>query len=151
MATGTLNTDVYQNQVDSSNDLAGAADRASGYKATGQVLYHVSTVTTTAIDLGSTINIGKIPIGSIVVPCLSWVEHGAVGTSVTFNIGDSADADRYATLIDVAAAGITQFDAPLTTEYSTLSTTNTIICTTAGATMDAGIDVKFVVAYRTLR
>lgn len=151
MATGTINSTEYAAQNNAGNALTGAATRASGRDVGGEVLYLVASATTTAIDAGSTINVGIIPAGARVIPALSYVVHGAVGTSVTFDIGDSADPNRYADGLDVAAAGTTQFDIHLTSEYTTLSTTNTIICTTADATMDADIELLFIVAYRVIR
>lgn len=128
-----------------------AHERVSGKNVGGDLLIMAASVTTTAAAAASTINVGTLPVGAVVIPALSHVVHGAVGTSVTFDVGDSVDPNRYADDLDVAAAGTTQFDISLTTEFPVTEATNDIIITTAGATMDADIEVLVLIAYRVAR
>lgn len=147
----TLNSALYTLQSSASDRLTGVATRAAGIDVGGELLVMSAFTTTTEIAAESTIYIGILPVGAVVIPALSYVVHGAVGTSVTFDIGDSTLITRYATALDVAAAGTTQFDVNLTTDYAVTATTNTLVATTDGATMDAAIEVLFHVVYKVSR
>lgn len=68
---------------------------------------------------GDFLNLCKLPQGAVIDPTLSSVVGDGVATTCTIDIGDddvlgvgaAADADRYADGLDVAAAGVDQFDA----------------------------------------
>lgn len=64
------------------------------------------------------IRLCKVPAGTIIIPYLSNVVSDAVATTATITIGDAAvsskdtvvaDADRYSTALNVAAAGSDAF------------------------------------------
>lgn len=60
-----------------------------------------------------TFNIYRARIGWKLIPELSKVIHDDGGTTLTLDIGDAADADRYANGVDLAtAAGVEQFCDP---------------------------------------
>lgn len=57
-----------------------------------------------------TFNLFKMKKGQVLVPGASWITHDDAGTTLTIDIGDAGDADRYADGADLAsAAGLTQF------------------------------------------
>jgi len=63
--------------------------------------------TESALD---TFNLFKLSVGQTLIPGLSFVVHDDAGTTLTLDIGDSTDGDRYANGIDLAAAaGKTEF------------------------------------------
>lgn len=70
----------------------------------GRVRVQVDTYTTSGCDANSTIKMAKLPLGATFLEMLIY--HGALGTSVTLDVGDADTVDLYADGLDVAAAGI---------------------------------------------
>lgn len=70
----------------------------------GKVRVQIDNYTTSGCDANSTIKMAKLPVGATFLGMLIF--HGALGTSVTMDVGDADDVDRYADGLDVAAAGI---------------------------------------------
>lgn len=70
----------------------------------GKLRVQIDEYTTSGCDANSTIKMAKLPVGATFLEMI--VLHGALGTSVTMDVGDENDPDRYADGWDVAAAGI---------------------------------------------
>jgi len=70
----------------------------------GKVRVQIDNYTTSGCEANSTIKVAKLPVGATFLEMI--VYHGALGTSVTMDIGDADVVDRYADGLDVAAAGI---------------------------------------------
>lgn len=109
---------------------------------------------------GDFINLLKLPEGAVIDPTLSSVVSDGIATTATLDIGDddvlgvgtTADADRYADGLDVAAAGIDLFSANACaarlTPYA-LGADSLIICEFKTlVTPVAGKKLLFRIAYR---
>lgn len=117
------------------------------------VTHAVYTVDATEV-VNDRIFICNAPERSKLIPELSSVVNDAVGgTSAIISVGTDANPDRYASALDVTAAGIDRFDVsgdddvssdPISTEeergvYATL--------TTLTAAMTSGKKLKFVLVF----
>ena len=94
--------------------------RAQGLKASGIILIATATYTMLGTEAqNDLINICRLPPRAMVDPTLSSVVSNGIATTATLDVGDdddegvgaAADPDRYADGLDVAAAGVDQFDA----------------------------------------
>lgn len=64
-------------------------------------------------DVNDTINFGNLPTGATIIPELSYVARKSdPGTSLTIDIGYSADADYFADGVVCDAAGTSAFTTP---------------------------------------
>lgn len=73
--------------------------RVSGLLAGGQLrMARATYVMTAGTDESASdfINLVSLPVGAVVLPHLSWVYHEDLGTALTFDVGDTADPNRYA-------------------------------------------------------
>ena len=115
-----------------------------------------SFATNDAIAADDKINLAIIPAGCRVIPELSYARRSkATATALTVDIGDSADADRYANGLDIKDAGTSAFTTPAVPD-GTLNpftlTTDTVIFAdvqAASAVLD-GINIEFLIAYEDL-
>jgi hypothetical protein len=86
---------------------------SSGQELTGRISILKATVTfadTSHLDEDDLI-LALMPKGTVILPALSYVESdGGVGTTATINVGTVTSPSAVATALNVAAAGITQFD-----------------------------------------
>lgn len=121
-------------------------------------IYTIANPTTeTAADI---IILGKIPIGAIVYPEHSFLFNETdPGTTLTLDIGDSVDGDRYADGIAAAAsAGIIQFTSAVANvdgvvnRHKVTEVTCELRATIAAAVsaLSAGAKIHFKVAYKCL-
>lgn len=111
----TVNSDIYAKQIDPT-----LGNRNAGLKENSPLRFldalYTMLGTEAANDL---INIAKLPQGAVIDPCHSTVVGDGVATTATLHVGDddtagvgaAADDDRYATSMDVAAAGVDRFDS----------------------------------------
>jgi len=121
----------------------------------GKLRVQIDTyVTDTTETVGSTIKMGKLPVGATFIEAILF--HGALGATVTFDLGDTNDPDRYAATLDVAAAGIKETRAvDLNQGYKVLGAAKTtlgtddqdLMITTAGATLADEIDLMLITIY----
>jgi len=90
----------YTNQVGSNGD-----SRVKTYPTAANIrmvrIRRDLAGTESALD---TFNLYRLKVGQTVIPGLSYVSHDDGGTTLTLDIGDSTDGDRYANGIDIAAA-----------------------------------------------
>lgn len=99
----------------------------------------------TYLDLGNTVNVGKVPAGAVVV-------GGGVHVVTAFNssgtdlldvgfVGSTTDADAYATDLDLATIGFKALDelAAVTNIQQTVETTITCIAAQSVADATAGV------------
>ena len=121
----------------------------------GKVRVQIDNYVTDATeDAGSTIKMGRLPVGATVLEMILY--HGALGATVTFDIGDENDVDRYADALDVAAAGVKETrSTDLGQTYKVLGAAKTgdgkddqnILITTGVATLATGIAVQLITIY----
>ena len=95
-----------------------------------------------------TFNLYKGKVGQSIIPGLSFITHDDAGTTLTIDIGDSSDTDRYANGADLAAAGQTNFCDPAIpagedTPHAITSDTEDVIVTIATSGTPAAASVVF--------
>lgn len=106
---------------------------------------HVTaTYTMTASEsTNDSIRVMKIPQGARVLSYLSRVLSNGIATTATLNVGDedegTPDVDRYASALDVAAAGSDTFDE---NEYTAVATSGGTWMTAAFATLSGATAAK---------
>ena len=61
--------------------------------------------TESSMAVGDTIQLVRLPKGSVLVPHLSQIMTEALGTTLNVNIGDQGNSSRYAAALDIKAAG----------------------------------------------
>lgn len=61
------------------------------------------TFTFAGESAGEVIRIGKLPVGA--QPIMVILNHAAMGSGVTFKVGDAQDSDRYLAAVSVSSAG----------------------------------------------
>lgn len=147
----SFNASNYQGAV---TDLA---SRLESKNVEFTVKYKKASYTSIATQAANdTINLAIIPAGCRVIPELSYARRSkATATALTVDIGDSADADRYADGLDIKDAGTSAFTTPAVPD-GTLNpftlTTDTVIFAdvkAASAVLD-GIAIEFLIAYEDL-
>lgn len=113
------------------------------------------TSATAAADIIQIVPPELIPVGAVVVPQLCSVTSADPGTTLTLDIGDAADADRYADGIVLSAGGQVGFCSALPNPASVAApfrlTEQAVIQATvlAGAsTITDGTVLTFIIAYR---
>ncbi len=101
--------------------------------------------TESALD---TFNLYKLKVGQTLIPGESWISHDDAGTTLTLDIGDSADADRYANGVDLGSAGHSSFCAPAIpagedTPFAATAATEDVVVTIATSGTPAAASVVF--------
>ena len=94
--------------VDKANSFTDASSgMVNGDDLNGNVLVATASYTLLGTETsGQTIQVTpNLPAGSVVVPSLCSVDCDDPGTTLTIDVGDSTDADRYADGIALAAGG----------------------------------------------
>lgn len=103
----------------------------------------------TYLDYGTTVTVGKLPIGASVI-------GGGVHVTTAFNssgtdlidvgfIGATTDADAYATALTMAAVGYIAFDELAATTNIQGAVEHTVTCAPAQGTADASAGVAWVI------
>lgn len=103
-----------------------------------------------------TIQLFDLPAGAVIVPQDSDVTCLDPGTTLTLDIGDAADTDRYADGIVMSAGGIVNFcatagttiPAAVVTPFAPTVTTRIIAKIDTAATLTAGVVLYFNIVYR---
>ena len=111
----------------------------------GKVRVQVDSCNVSDIEVGSTVKIARIPAGAT----LLWgkIFHEALGTNVTFAVGDGTTADKYLAAASAAAAGLLSFPVLYGTANLRVTVDTNIVITTAGATVASTKSIKTQVAY----
>ena len=147
----SFNASNYQGAVTS------LANRLESKNVEFTVKYKKASYTSIATQAANDkINLAIIPSGCRVIPELSYARRSAkTATALTVDIGDSADADRYADGLDIKDAGTSAFTTTAVPD-GTLNpftlTTDTVIFAdvkAASAVLD-GIKIEFLIAYEDL-
>ena len=135
----------YTNQVGGTNgDTRGKTyPRAQNYR-TLRVRRDLAG-TESATD---TFNLYKLKVGQTLIPGLSWVSTDTGGTTLTLDIGDSADADGYANGMDISTAGKVNFCDPAIPAYEdaphvATAATEDVVVTIATSGTPAAASVVF--------
>jgi hypothetical protein len=132
-----------------SDKSAGADSFVTG----APLLYANLTYTLAALAANDVIELFNLPPGAEIVPQLSHVTSADPGTTLTLDIGDAGDADRYADGISLNSGGQVAFcSGTLPVAYATPFHDNkeTMIraLVTAATTITAGVKLVFTIAYR---
>lgn len=110
----------------------------------GRVRVQYDELTTTAGDAGSTMTMGYLPAGATFLQAI--IVHGALGTGVTLQLGDSGDDDRYLAAAAAATAGVLEARAATGVGHRVTSDTD-LVLKTGGAAMSASIKVQMITFY----
>lgn len=101
-----------------------------------------------------TIQLFDLPAGCVLIPQLSTVTCADPGTTLTLDIGDAADTDRYADGIVLSAGGMVNFastlpvPAGITTPFCPTASSRVIVKVDTAATLTAAVVLNFCIAYR---
>ena len=118
--------------------------------AEGSVKVMVDTYEASALAQASIIEMGgELPIGAKVI--MVMLIHDACGASVTIDVGDLEDVDRYLDGVDVSGAGSTVSNLADGVEYkidmTTAATPDNQVVLTIGGSGTATGTIKLVVYY----
>lgn len=115
----------------------------------GKVRVQIDHFTTADFDIGSTLKVAKLPVGATFLEMIIY--HGALGTAVKIDVGDTEDPDRYVDNADLAAAGVLQVrDTDLGQGYKVVGAAKTtggaddqdiMLTVAAGADVDDDIEI----------
>jgi len=147
----SFNASNYQGAVTS------LANRLESRNVEFTVKYKKASYTSIATQAANdTINLAVLPKGCIVIPSLSFIRrNGAAAATLTIDVGDSGDADRYCDGLDAAAAGVGAFTTPAVPDGAinpyTLTADTVIVAKIATITTPAvGVALEFLIAYQDL-
>lgn len=120
----------------------------------GAVKFLTATVTVpNALAANDLIEIGNLPTGCRVLPHMcNAVCHADPGTTLTLDIGDSADVDRYADGIVLSSGGVVNFTSaaiPDGTKNPVKATADTLIYATvmSADTITNNSKITFTIAF----
>jgi len=149
------NSDLIAAQVAARTGLSGGI--LNGDDNGGDLrFYNVEVALTSGVSANDTFQLFDLPPGYVIVPELSKITaSGDPGTTLTIDVGDSGDADRYcdgANLGALSAAGVVEFLAPaipaaVLTPYRPTETTR-IYATAATVGSNNAVTLKFSVVAR---
>lgn len=118
--------------------------------------YNVEVAFTSGVTANDTFQLFDLPPGAVIVPELSKIiASGDPGTTLTMDVGDAGDPDRYcdgANLGALSAAGVVEFTAPaipaaVFTPYRPTDVTR-IYATAATVGTNSNVTLKFSVCVR---
>jgi hypothetical protein len=147
---------TFDSDIVTARESLAYSDKAAvdGIRTGSGILLATATVTLLGTEVAADIlNLFDIPASCEVVPQLSHVTCADPGTTLTLDIGDSVDADRYADGIVLSAGGQVAFCSgtlPAAVAVPYLTPTNLRIFATvaSAATLTAAVKVIFTIAYR---
>ena len=153
--------------ADSNSDLIAAKLAARTGLANGIVngddaggiltIYNVEVACGASVAANDTFQLIDLPPGAVIVPELSSITaSGDPGTTLTIDVGDSGDPDRYcdgANLGALSAAGVVQFLAPaipaaVLTPYRNNEDVTRIYATAATVGTNSAVTLKFSIVAR---
>jgi len=131
-------------------DAATAAHTVDPGLAGGNVKVMVDTYEASALAVADIVEMGKdLPINSRVLAVL--LEFDALGGSITLDVGDAEDPNRYLNAVDASSAGSQLSNLVDGVEYhvdnTTASTPDTQVNVTIGGSGTATGTIKLVVLY----
>lgn len=142
------------NSVNYSASGVNTGSRVASASVAPIVRYKKANYTSIATQAANdTINLVKLPKGAKVIPELSFIRRdGAAAATLTIDVGDSGDADRYSDGFNAAAAGSQAFITPAVPDGAinpyTLTAETTIVAKIATIeTPAAGVEIEFLIAY----
>ena len=146
----------FKSDLITTRELPEFSDKAGvdGIRTGATVLYALATYTLLGTEAANdTLQLLDLPIGCELVPQLSTVICADPGTTLTLDIGDSGDADRYADGIVLSAGGIVNFasatvPAAVATPYLVSTLTRVVALVASAATLTATTKLVFTIAYR---
>jgi hypothetical protein len=151
----TFNSDLVTKQaaalLKSSSGVRDGDDFSGSVKlATAHVTL---TGSTAADDIINIIPAELVPVGAVVVPQLCTVTSADPGTTLTLDIGDAANTDRYADGIVLNAGGIINFCSgtkpeSVATPYRIPEQAAIYATVMTADTVTNGTVLTFVIAYR---
>lgn len=148
------NTTLFTNQAAALLDGSERPTRSPSSLTGGTLKCLLATFTTTSTNAtGDTFNLCYLPKGAVVSRGNSHVSCVDPGTTLTLDIGTSANADVYADGIDLAAGKTVTFGSAVANTAADLAfaatTDNTpVIVTLADAgTVTTGVVLYFTIAY----
>lgn len=103
---------------------------------------------------GDTIQIFDLPAGAVIVPALSQVHVGGdPGTTLTLDVGDAADPNRYADTLVCSNGGEIRFNSgtmPIASSspYRAPAQTRIFATVKSASGLAAAVGVNFTIAYR---
>lgn len=132
------------------------SNKAEASNLTGKLplIETVSYTLTGSEAANDTIQLMDLPVGAVVIPDLCSVTSADPGTTLTLDIGDAADVDRYADDIVLNAGGRVGFNSTLpvpagiTTPYLTVATSRVFATVKTAAALTAAVKLNFLIAYR---
>lgn len=117
----------------------------------------VETITYTLLSTeaaNDTIQLFDLPAGCVIIPNLCSVTCADPGTTLTLDIGDALDTDRYADDIVLSAGGNVNFastlpvPAGITTPYCPTASSRVYATVKTAASLTAAVVLNFSIAYR---
>lgn len=103
-----------------------------------------------------TINLAILPAGCRVIPELSYIRRDdAAAATLTIDVGDAGDTDRYSDGFNAAAAGSQNFTTPAVPDgainpYTTTADTVIVAKIATIGTPAADVEIEFLIAYEDL-
>ena len=120
----------------------------------GVLLIATAIVTLAGTEAANdTIQLVDLPAGAVVVPQLSHVTGADPGTTLTLDIGDAGDTDRYADGIVLSAGGQVAFcsatlPAAVAAPYRLTGATRIYATVASAASLTAAVKLVVTIAYR---
>ena len=147
----TFNSVLAAKNVSAQTSLQ--AGIVNGDDLSGVVLYLRDSYTLTGSEAANDlIYLPELPPGSTIVPQLCSVTSADPGTTLTLDVGDSGDSDRYAAGIVLSAGGRIEFTsgtlpAAVGTPYRLTAPTQPIVKIASANTLTANVKLNFVIGY----
>jgi len=147
----------FKADIKTAQDDVNVRQRVEGQRLTGDMRFLRAVYTTGVTEVATdTVSFCDLPIGSYLIPWLTWVStDGVGGTSVIFtSFGDSGDVARYATAdLALTAAGgplvLTPLNAILITPFAVTAAAKTLRGALAGTfPMTAGKKIVLNAVFR---
>lgn len=149
---------TFKSDIKTAAAQVAISDQIINNSRTGaRVLYAYPVYTLAGTEAANdVIKLFDLPAGAEIVPELSSVTCSAdPGTTLTLNVGDAADTDRYAAGIVLSAGGQVAFTntaipAAVGTKYLPTAETEISAIVASANTLTAAVKLCFAIAYRIL-
>ena len=146
----------YKSSYITRQELLTSSAAAEAANLTGKLplVQHISYTLLGTEAAADTIQLFDLPPGCVIIPQLSSVTCADPGTTLTLDIGDALDTDRYADGIVMSSGGLVNFastlpvPAGITTPYLPTATSRVICKVDTASGVTAGVVLNFLVAYR---
>lgn len=145
----------FKSDLITANDQIDISDKVvNGDRTGGLLLFATAIYTLVATEAAAdTIQLFDLPAGAVIIPQLSHVTGADPGTTLTVDVGDAGDVDRYADGITLSNGGQVAFcsgtmPAAVAAPYQPTATTRIYATVASAATLTAAVKLAFTVAYR---